>query len=130
MLVYDWSDGGDTEVVVEDIENLEMDLIEKYSEQQCDWRFNHEGGASYHRYLFTNFRHVYKKLQTFYVKDFASKNILAGTPEDHIAMRDVFRWIKSEAYNSGANPLMGDGGWKLQLFRYRPVPLDSYFHNM
>ena len=29
VLVYDWSEGGDTEQVCEDIENLEMDLIGK-----------------------------------------------------------------------------------------------------
>ena len=28
-MVYDWSEGGDTEQVCEDIENLEMDLIGK-----------------------------------------------------------------------------------------------------
>ena len=28
--MYDWSDGGDTEVVVEDIERLNMDYFDKY----------------------------------------------------------------------------------------------------
>jgi len=36
--MYDWSEGGDTEVVVEDIERLNMDYWDKYDIQQKDWR--------------------------------------------------------------------------------------------
>ena len=36
--MYDWSEGGDTEVVVEDIERLNMDFFDKYDKQQQDWR--------------------------------------------------------------------------------------------
>ena len=36
--MYDWSEGGDTEVVVEDIERLNMDYFDKYDKQQQDWR--------------------------------------------------------------------------------------------
>merc|ERR1712212_750816 len=35
---YDWSEGGDTEVVVEDIERMNMDYHDKYDRQQLDWR--------------------------------------------------------------------------------------------
>lgn len=42
VLVYDWSDGGDTEVVVEDIERLNMDYFDKYDKQQKDWRMHNE----------------------------------------------------------------------------------------
>merc|ERR1719397_1480960 len=38
VLSYDWSEGGDTEVVVEDIERMEMDYHDKYDRQQLDWR--------------------------------------------------------------------------------------------
>ncbi len=50
VLVYDWSEPGDAEVVVEDIENLNMDNIDYYDDQQCDWRFYNEEGASIVRY--------------------------------------------------------------------------------
>ena len=46
MLVYDWSDGGDTEVVVEDIERLNMDYFDKYDKQQKDWRMHNEVNMS------------------------------------------------------------------------------------
>jgi hypothetical protein len=42
VLMYDWSEGGDTEVVVEDIERLNMDYWDKYDKQQKDWRMHTE----------------------------------------------------------------------------------------
>jgi len=54
VLVYDWSEGGDTEVVIEDIENTELDMIEMYSNQQKDWRFHHETIAAQKRYQCTS----------------------------------------------------------------------------
>jgi hypothetical protein len=50
VLVYDWSEPGDTEIVVEDIENLNMDNIDTYEDQQSDWRFFNEEVASIVRY--------------------------------------------------------------------------------
>lgn len=52
VLVYDWSEPGDAEVVVEDIENLNMDNIDYYDDQQSDWRFYNEEGASIIRYKY------------------------------------------------------------------------------
>ena len=48
--MYDWSEGGDTEVVVEDIERLNMDFFDKYDKQQQDWRMQKE--VSWPRVLF------------------------------------------------------------------------------
>lgn len=40
ILVYDWSSGGDTEVVVEDIERIDFNAFEKdfYNKKMKDWR--------------------------------------------------------------------------------------------
>lgn len=38
LLIYDWSQGGDSEVVLEDIEDLEFDFPYK-SPKMKDWRF-------------------------------------------------------------------------------------------
>ena len=50
--MYDWSEGGETEVVAEDIERLNMDYFDKYDKQQKDWRLFKEVGTqtfcSYH----------------------------------------------------------------------------------
>ena len=51
--MYDWSEGGDTEVVVEDIERLNMDFFDKYDKQQQDWRMQKE--VSWPRVLFINY---------------------------------------------------------------------------
>jgi len=37
--VYDWSEGGDVEVVVEDIERIDFDKYGRYDKKLEDWRF-------------------------------------------------------------------------------------------
>ena len=46
VLMYDWSEGGETEVVVEDIERLNLDYFDKYDKQQADWRLFKEVSVS------------------------------------------------------------------------------------
>jgi len=53
VLSYDWSDGGDTEVVVEDIERMNMDYHDKYDKQQLDWRMLTEDNFGQARYNYT-----------------------------------------------------------------------------
>merc|ERR1712029_203853 len=53
VLQYDWSEGGDIEVVVEDIERLQMDYHDKYDKQQKDWRLHTEDGFASKRNLYT-----------------------------------------------------------------------------
>ena len=48
--MYDWSEPGETDIVVEDIENLNMENIDYYDDQQSDWRFYNEELASNVRY--------------------------------------------------------------------------------
>lgn len=38
LLVYDWSEGGDVEVVVEDIERVDMDQSDKHDPKFRDWK--------------------------------------------------------------------------------------------
>lgn len=40
LLIYDWSQGGDTEVVVEDMENLNWDKYHENDPKLIDWRFS------------------------------------------------------------------------------------------
>jgi len=54
VLSYDWSDGGDVEVVIEDIERLNMDYHDKYDKQQKDWRLLTEDGFASKRQAYTN----------------------------------------------------------------------------
>ena len=45
-MVYDWSEPGETEVVVEDLEELNFDLYGVHDVQQSDWRLPNEFEAS------------------------------------------------------------------------------------
>ena len=44
--MYDWSEPGETDVVVEDIEQLNLDYYGEYENAQSDWRFVNEEGAT------------------------------------------------------------------------------------
>jgi len=107
-LVYDWSDGGDAEVVVEDIEHTELDMIELYDDQQKEWRFHDEQGAAYQRNRFTNLRKIDDKLNTLQVCEMKYNEILVPTTETFCAMQDVMRLLPSNAYRYGFNAHLGD----------------------
>jgi NADH dehydrogenase (ubiquinone) 1 alpha subcomplex subunit 10 len=53
VLSYDWSEGGDAEVVAEDIERINMDYHEKYDKQQGDWRLLTEDNFSQKRFNYS-----------------------------------------------------------------------------
>lgn len=42
LLIYDWSNYGDVEVVVEDIERIDFDSFDKYDPKMKDWRMPNE----------------------------------------------------------------------------------------
>lgn len=43
LLIYDWSDGGDVDVVVEDIERIDFEQYTKYDHKLNDWFIAKEG---------------------------------------------------------------------------------------
>lgn len=49
ILVYDWSDGGDAEVVVEDIERIDFDNYDQQQTQMKDWEQELEEDWAYLR---------------------------------------------------------------------------------
>lgn len=122
VLVYDWSEPGDAEVVVEDIENLNMDNIDYYDDQQCDWRFYNEEGASIVRYKYTNSNAVYDKMNCCsglqeLVTD--ADHIWFST-EEMIEFENVMYWIESARYHYGYNKKLGDKGFWMK---------DGIYHN-
>merc|ERR1719225_1850784 len=125
VLVYDWSDGGDVEVVIEDIENTELDMIEMYSNQQKDWRFGDEINAATARYQCTNRYWVRKKLNCFGLERATFSNILIPPMEQLIEMEEIFRHVSSERFAPGANQHLGDDVLMMKLFgihnSYKPL---------
>ncbi|CAH0760222.1 unnamed protein product [Diatraea saccharalis] len=63
LLVYDWTGGGDVEVVVEDIERLEFDKYrEREDPKMKDWRLPREVDWADQRMIYTNSKHFLMNL--------------------------------------------------------------------
>lgn len=56
LLVYDWSNGGDAEIVVEDIERIDFDRFDKHDKKLKDWRLPKEWDWCEARQKFTHER--------------------------------------------------------------------------
>ena len=102
-MVYDWSEGGDLEIVVEDIEKTELDNIELYDDQQRDWRFSNEEGATRIRKQFTHPSWIDRKLKsTVVMESFFSDTLMADEPVVE-EMEQIMRWVKNINFQEGWN---------------------------
>jgi len=104
VLSYDWSEGGDFEVVVEDIEALNMDYHDKYDKQQKDWRLLTED-------MFATKRNVYTdqtKLMAGFAAPFFSCDKLIFTPEEGLEMEFLLNRLPGNRYHYGFNTVMND----------------------
>jgi len=54
LLIYDWSNYGDVEVVVEDIERIDFDSFDKYDPKMKDWRMPNEWAWNTARIRYTS----------------------------------------------------------------------------
>jgi len=104
VLTYDWSEGGDVEVVVEDIERLNMDYHDKYDKQQKDWRLLTEDGFASKRQLYTNGH----KLRTQFNDPFwdADKLIFSATEADECEKMKLR--LPGNQFRYGYNTVLGD----------------------
>merc|ERR1740124_781733 len=125
VLSYDWSEGGDVEVVVEDIERLNMDYHDKYDKQQNDWRLLTEDGFASKRQLYTNGL----KLRQQFADPFwqADKLVLSGAEGNEIAQ--IKLKLPGNTYLPGFNTILGDPDpiWNMkwsdvQTAWYKDVP--------
>lgn len=103
VLVYDWSNFGDVEVVVEDIERLDLEP-DQYEVKFKDWRVNHDREFSYARWEYTMNRNL----------------MLARADPDYLVPELVLSHYDAELreeleeelagnqYEPGYNPSMGD----------------------
>jgi len=114
VLVYDWSEGGDPEVVVEDIEQLNLDYYDKYDKQQKDWRLHNEERYAHKRWFYTDKNEVF---DGFNVVHYAAEKLVAGRPADSERER-LYSQVPGNRYMPGYNEAEGDpnplfkiGGW-------------------
>ena len=127
VLVYDWTEPGDMEIVVEDIEALNFDLLEETDEQQKDWRFQKEELLTIQRMKYCNSALRTRLLnQTANTKPNFSCVNFWREPDEQEHLEDVVSWIKSQRYAPGYNSAMGD---KNILFRGFPWQESSWYQN-
>lgn len=89
LLVYDWSSGGETEIVVEDIERIDFDKfeIDPHNKKMKDWRFPLEWDWCEARIKFCNDKDV--MMNYFNVPRFDVPELLRS-PDDSKIWRDVW----------------------------------------
>lgn len=119
LLVYDWSDGGETEVVVEDIERIDFDNFGHYDEKMKDWRIMTEWEWCEKRMEYTcdkaDLIH-YCNIPRYDVPE------LILTADDSEVLEEVYGEAPGMVYAPGFNSSMGDSGILTktkQPFNYR-----------
>eukprot|EP00095_Tigriopus_kingsejongensis_P012124 maker-scaffold1286_size50552-snap-gene-0.5 protein:Tk12124 transcript:maker-scaffold1286_size50552-snap-gene-0.5-mRNA-1 annotation:"GI10455" len=108
VLVYDWTNPGDTEIVVEDIEDLNFDHYGLHDEQQSDWRWYNETEATALRLKYTSPK-SYATIMNgrFSVTCFHAEHMYY-TNEEKLNLTSVLPMLKGNGYEYGFNEVCGD----------------------
>lgn len=106
VLTYDWSEGGDTEVVVEDIERMEMDYHDKYDPQQKDWRLHTEDAFASKRHMYSGDGRYHLAGQ--FNDPFYSCDDLILTNEEAFEQDRVRSRLPGNEFITGFNSFLGD----------------------
>lgn len=107
LLVYDWTNGGETEVVVEDIERIDFDRFDHYDTKMADWKQPSEWDWCEMRMRYTAEKH--ELMNYFNVPRFDAEELL-WTPEETAAWKDAWFNAPGMKYTTGYNADMGDTG--------------------
>jgi NADH dehydrogenase (ubiquinone) 1 alpha subcomplex subunit 10 len=107
LLVYDWSNGGETEVVVEDIERIDFDRFDHYDPKMQDWRHPDEWAWCELRMRFTDEKS--DLMNYFNVPRFDVPELITAA-DDAKAFNDVWSNAPGMKYRYGYNADMGDTG--------------------
>ena len=107
LLVYDWTNGGETEVVVEDIERIDFDRFDHYDPKMKDWRLPNEWEWCEMRMRFTDEK--CDLMNYFNVPRFDVPE-LTTNPDDMKIFREVWFDAPGMKYAYGYNEDMGDKG--------------------
>lgn len=129
VLMYDWSEGGDTEVVVEDIERLNLDYFDKYDPLCKDWRMHKEENYTRKRLEVTDVEWNLRNSVTDYYR--AEKLVL--TPEESIEFQSQAFKVPGNRHMWGLNATMGESvalrfGSFIGTSNYEAVMNSPYYH--
>ncbi|XP_058831197.1 NADH dehydrogenase [ubiquinone] 1 alpha subcomplex subunit 10, mitochondrial [Topomyia yanbarensis] len=106
LLVYDWSDYGETEVVVEDIERIDFDRFDKDDTHMRDWRMENEEEWTEARARYMNKPDL---LNFFNVPRYDVPELVVS-PEDFKDWYDVWFEAPGMKFRKGYNVECGDTG--------------------
>lgn len=106
LLVYDWSNYGETEVVVEDIERIDFDRFDKDDTHMRDWRMENEEAWTEARARYMNKPDL---LNYFNVPRYDVPELIV-TPEDFKVWYDLWSEAPGMKYRKGYNDECGDEG--------------------
>lgn len=120
LLVYDWSNGGETEVVVEDIERIDFDRFDKHDPKMKDWRLEKDWDYCEQRILYCNEK---CDLMNYFNVPRLDVPELLRSPEESKVFHEVWNNAPGSKYAYGYNADMGDKGLltKLKLDFTKPV---------
>ncbi|XP_068155485.1 NADH dehydrogenase [ubiquinone] 1 alpha subcomplex subunit 10, mitochondrial [Drosophila tropicalis] len=109
LLIYDWTAGGETEVVVEDIERIDFDQHESdpHNKKMLDWRFPLEA-----EWCEARIKYCHEKpdlMNYFNVPRYDVPELLRSA-DDSKVWRDVWFNAPGMKYRPGYNADMGDTG--------------------
>lgn len=107
ILGYDWSNGGDMDLVSEDIERLNFDWYDMEDQQQSDWRLYTEDYYDKKRLQYSEAKRMEEVLD-FNFYHFVDAPTLRLSVEDVQNQHDVLTQIPEEQYEPGYNPYVGD----------------------
>ncbi|XP_075155163.1 NADH dehydrogenase (ubiquinone) subunit ND-42 [Haematobia irritans] len=109
LLIYDWTAGGETEVVVEDIERIDFEKFDEdpMEKKMKDWRFPNEGEWCEARINYTCAKP--DLMNYFNVPRFDVPELLRD-PDSGKKWRDVWFNAPGMKYRIGYNQDMGDQG--------------------
>ncbi|KAI5710812.1 NADH dehydrogenase [ubiquinone] 1 alpha subcomplex subunit 10, mitochondrial [Diaphorina citri] len=110
LLVYDWSDGGDPEVVVEDIERIDFDHYDHFSNKMREWR-------QLTTKEWNNLRMLYADEKSDLMTAFNTVERydcpeLAYTGDDMMEIEEKLSKTPEFYYTKGFNPVKDNVWWK------------------
>uniref|UniRef100_U5EVK8 NADH dehydrogenase [ubiquinone] 1 alpha subcomplex subunit 10, mitochondrial n=1 Tax=Corethrella appendiculata TaxID=1370023 RepID=U5EVK8_9DIPT len=107
LLIYDWSNYGESEVVVEDIERIDFDRFDKFDTKMKDWLLNTEWEWNEMRMRFTSEKP--DLINYFNIPRFDVPELIIS-PEDSKIWEEVWFSAPGMNYKLGYNVDMGDTG--------------------
>jgi NADH dehydrogenase (ubiquinone) 1 alpha subcomplex subunit 10 len=107
LLVYDWSDGGDAEVVVEDIERIDFERFDHYDPKMQDWRIMYEEDWCERRMQYTSYKS--EIMNFFNVPRFDAPELMTD-PDDYEKWYNLWFEAPGMKYAYGYNAECGDTG--------------------